>query len=205
MAGDGAAAGARPSPAPPPCYHEVLPDAGGEPLERQATLERFFAEVGARALRHAELATGDRDEALDLVQEAMIRLASRYRHRPAQEWGALFYRILENGIRDWQRRQAARRRWLGWLRLADGAGGDAAPDPAPDPASELAAEDARRALERALRTLPWRQQQAFRLRVWAGLDVASTARAMGCSEGSVKTHLSRALAALRPLLEAYRP
>ncbi len=169
-----------------------------------------MASVEARALRLAELATGDREEALDLVQEAMLGLARRYGGRPPGEWPALFHRILQSRLRDWHRRQAVRRRWRVWWRrpppegAADPVEGAPDPDPGRDPARAAAGAEAGVALERALRRLPLRQQQAFLLRAWEGLDTAATARAMGCSEGSVKTHYARALAALRRELEGHR-
>lgn len=139
----------------------------------------------------------------------MFALARRYARRPAAEWKPLFYRILENAIRDWHRRRTTRGRWLGWLDRftgdADEDGPDPiaqAPDPAnPDPARAVERQATAEQIERALRTLPTRQQQAFLLRAWEGLDTAQTAAAMGCSEGSVKTHYSRATQALRRQLE----
>lgn len=155
------------------------------------------------------MATGNRDDALELVQEAMFALVRRYAQRPEQEWKPLFYRILGNAIRDWHRRRTARRRWLGWLDRrgddADEERGDpleAIADPSdPDPARELERQSTAAAIDQALRALPLRQQQAFLLRAWEGLDTRQTAAAMGCSEGSVKTHYSRATAALRRQLE----
>ena len=113
-----------------------LPErAGGDTLQSEAQLNRFFADVEKRALRIAEISVRDRDEALDLVQDAMIKLARNYATKPADEWTPLFYRILQNRIRDWQRRQAVRNRVMVWF----GRGNDdndydpvaAAPDPAP--------------------------------------------------------------------------
>lgn len=155
----------------------------------------------------AELATRDRDEALDLVQDAMTALVERYAARPAAEWAPLFHRILHNRIRDWSRRRAFRGRLRAWLGLREDAGGGAAdpieelPDLRGDgPAERAEHAKAGRALDAALRALPLRQQQAFLLRAWEGLDVAETARAMRCSPGSVKTHYFRALQALRARL-----
>ncbi|MEB2343777.1 MAG: RNA polymerase sigma factor [Deltaproteobacteria bacterium] len=170
-------------------------------MERRADLERFLAGVERRAFRMARLATRDPDEALDLVQDAMTALVQRYSTRPEAEWRPLFYRILQNRIRDWARRRAFRAPFRGLL----GRGDTPAPDPgaeAADPAGASPAElalraDAGRQLDAALQALPLRQRQAFLLRAWEGLDVAEAAHAMGCSTGSVKTHYFRAIQALR--------
>jgi RNA polymerase sigma-70 factor (ECF subfamily) len=172
-----------------------------------ATLDRFLAGVERSALRIAQLATGDREEALDIVQDAMLRFVRRYRGYPAADWPPLFHRVLDNGIRDWHRRQRVRGRWL--VRRPAGPAGDAGtedaiarlPDPhTPDPGRVLAGERSLAALEAALRALPHRQRQVFLLRVWQGLSVAETARALMLADGSVKTHLFRALATLRATL-----
>ena len=168
-------------------------------------LDRFLADVERRAFRIARLALRDADDAHDAVQVAMLRLAEHYASRPAGEWRPLFYRILYNAIHDQQRRTGVRRRFFGLL--PGGAGhvdDDGAPDPleqvadhAPGPSERLVASEAIEHLEGALRRLPTRQLEAFSLRCLEGLDVAATAAAMGCSEGSVKTHYFRALQALR--------
>ncbi|OYV76422.1 MAG: RNA polymerase sigma factor [Chromatiales bacterium 21-64-14] len=177
-------------------------------------MDRFLAGIERRALRMAEFATGSRDASLDLVQDAMMRLVQRYATRPSEQWPPLFHRILQNGIRDWYRREGLRRRlrlWIGgqWDPHQEDAGADpmdTLPDhQAVDPLDGLADGQAMEALERALRALPRRQQQTFLLRAWEGLGVADTARVMGCSEGSVKTHYSRAVHALRKQLEAHWP
>ena len=178
---------------------------GGDALQRDSRLNRFFAEVEKRALRIAEIHVRDRDEALDLVQDSMIRLAGRYADKPDAEWPPLFYRILQNRIRDWQRRQMVRNRVMVWF----GRGREdddydpiaAAPDPAGrTPDETLENRQAMQDLETAIDELPKRQKEAFMLRTFEGLDVAGTAIAMGCSEGSVKTHYSRAVHSLRATL-----
>lgn len=180
-------------------------------LKRAAKLDAFLADVEKRAFRMAAYAVGDPEEALDITQDAMMRLAQRYADRPEGEWPALFHRILQNRIRDHQRRRGVRQRVIA-SGLAVGRDGDAPPDPvdsAPDLAPDvlpdrlLELEDVAQALHEAVTRLPTRQQQTFLLRTWEGLDVAQTARAMGCSEGSVKTHYSRAVRALRARLETH--
>jgi RNA polymerase sigma-70 factor (ECF subfamily) len=173
-------------------------------------IEAFLASIERRAWRAAEVALGDADEALDAVQDAMLRLVRHYGSKPAEEWPLLFWGILRRRITDLQRRRSVRNRFLVWSGRArhDENGEELpvwdAPDPGPDPARVLASRQAHAAMSAAVRKLPRRQQQAFLLRVLEGLDVADTAHAMGCSEGSVKTHLSRALEALRGQLEAWR-
>lgn len=174
-------------------------------------LDRFLAGVERRAFRIAQCALRDTDDAHDVVQVAMLRLAQSYAGRPPEEWKPLFYRILYNGIRDLQRRHGVRRRFFGWLpgasRHEDEAGEDPleqVQDPSPGPLQQLAADEALQCLDHALRRLPTRQFEAFSLRCLEGLDVAATAAAMGCSEGSVKTHYFRALRALRAELSEVR-
>jgi len=171
-------------------------------LQRERQLNQFLAGVERRALRIAEIAIRDRDDALDLVQDAMIKLVNSYASRAEAEWMPLFYRILQNGIRDWHRRRKVRNRVLVWF--GRGAADDEydpiamAPDPAGRaPDEQLQSSDAMQRLERAVRELPGRQREAFMLRTFEGLDVAATALAMGCSQGSVKTHYSRAVHTLR--------
>ncbi len=179
---------------------------GAETLQRERQLNQFLAEVERRALRIAEIAVRDRDEALDLVQDAMIKLARSYSGRPAEEWPPLFYRILQNGVRDWHRRQKVRNRVMVWF--GRGAVGEddydiaaSAPDPTGrSPDDLLQTHEAMQRLEVSIQQLPGRQREAFMLRTFEGLDVAGTAVAMGCSEGSVKTHYSRAVHSLRDKL-----
>jgi RNA polymerase sigma-70 factor (ECF subfamily) len=174
-------------------------------LDSGAQIEAFLREVEARAYRIAQMSIRDRDEALDIVQEAMIRLVNRYADRPSEEWRPLFYRILKNRIRDVQRRRIVRSRVLSFF---GGMSSDEEHDPvaeAPaarteDPLEQLTAGDAMQALEQALALLPARQREAFMLRNFEGLDVAQTAVAMSCTEGSVKTHYSRAVHRLREML-----
>lgn len=173
---------------------------------RSKALSQFLAGVEVRAFKIAQAALRHEDDALDAVQDAMLQLARAYSNRPAEEWKPLFYRILENRIRDMQRRRTVRNRVMSWLPFRAESDEDE-PDPIAEAASEeplpmrrLEIAEAMAALEKALETLPRRQQQAFLLRTMEGLDVAQTAQAMGCSEGSVKTHYFRALQTLRAQL-----
>jgi RNA polymerase sigma-70 factor (ECF subfamily) len=186
-----------------PCQEE---DIRLDPTRARA-LDRFLASVERRAFRIAQLSLRDADDALDVVQGAMLRLAQSYADRSSEEWPPLFYRILQNGVRDAQRRRSVRKRYFGFL--PGGARDDDAEvpdpleqvhDPGPGPGERLETGEAMERLELALATLPARQREAFLLRCLEGLDVAATATAMGCSEGSVKTHYFRALQALRAQL-----
>jgi RNA polymerase sigma-70 factor (ECF subfamily) len=179
---------------------------GTRELQREQQLDRFLADVERRALRIAEIGVRDRDEALDLVQDAMLKLVRSYGTRNSAEWAPLFYRILQNGVRDWHRRKAVRNRVMAWFGHGADEDNDydlvaAAPDPSGrSPDEEAQNSEAMDSLERALHQLPPRQREAFMLRTFEGLDVAGTAVAMGCSEGSVKTHYSRAIHSLRETL-----
>nr|WP_211368472.1 RNA polymerase sigma factor [Pseudoxanthomonas gei] len=173
------------------------------PRQVAATLELFLAEVGTRAFRFAEAGLRSRDDALDAVQEAMMKMLG-YRQRPAEEWTPLFWSILRRKIVDIQRRGNFR---LRFFAPPNERSEDSLADWADSAAGPSRSHDQREAYSRltvALRTLPARQREAFTLRVLEELDVADTARAMGCSEGSVKTHLSRARGALQKQMEDFR-
>jgi RNA polymerase sigma-70 factor, ECF subfamily len=181
-------------------------DLTDEAKTRSRALNQFLAGVELKAFKIAQTALRHEDDALDAVQDAMLQLARAYSNRPAQEWKPLFYRILENRIRDMQRRRTVRGRVISWLPFRGDEDEDEpdpiaqAPSPEPQPLRRLELDEAVGALEKALAALPRRQQQAFLLRTLEGLDVAATAAAMGCSEGSVKTHYFRAMQALRAQL-----
>jgi len=164
-------------------------------------LDHFLAGVEKRAFFKAKLATGDTEEALDIVQDAMFKLVEKYSGHDRDSWGPLFHRILQSRIRDWYRRQSVRNRFRSWLGFDEEDGVDFIQQ-VEDPRSRTAEQIFQTELsidnlERVLKLLSLRQQQAFLLRAWDGLDVKQTAQAMSCSEGSVKTHYSRAVRALR--------
>jgi RNA polymerase sigma-70 factor (ECF subfamily) len=173
---------------------------------RSRALNQFLAGVELKAFKIAQASLRHEDDALDAVQDAMLQLARAYSERPAEEWKPLFYRILENRIRDMQRRRTVRGRVISWLPFRGDDDDDEmdpiaqAPSPEPQPTKRLELDQAMTALEKALGELPPRQRQAFMLRTLEGLDVAETATAMGCSQGSVKTHYFRAVHALRAQL-----
>ncbi|MCF7749564.1 RNA polymerase sigma factor [Bacillus subtilis subsp. subtilis] len=164
------------------------------------SLDVFLAGIGPRAFRFAEAGLRQRDDALDAVQDSMLRMLS-YRDKPAAEWAPLFWSILRRRVVDLQRRRGFRLRF--W-RSSDEAGSEHDidwADHAPGPAQAHEQREQYTQLVLALRELPARQREAFTLRVLQQLDGATTAKAMGCSEGAVKTHLSRARQALQQQLE----
>ena len=176
----------------------TLPTEADAPLP--ASLDAFLAGIGPRAFRFAEAGLRQRDDALDAVQDSMLRMLS-YRDKPAAEWAPLFWSILRRRVVDLQRRRGFRLRfWRSSDAPAEDHDIDWA-DSAPGPAQAHEQRDQYTRLVAALRQLPARQREAFTLRVLQQLDGATTARAMGCSEGAVKTHLSRARAALQQHLE----
>lgn len=181
----------------------------GRPLQKSVELDRFLEAVERRAFRIALFGVRNTDDALDVVQDAMMQLVRAYGHKPPSEWKPLFYRILNNRIRDFQRHRSVRAKVLAFLpgtRWSRDNGEHAdvtrhAPDlSSAGPQRQLALDDSMQALEEAVARLPPRQREAFLLRTLEGLDVKSTASAMQCSEGSVKTHYFRAVASLRKSL-----
>lgn len=181
---------------------------------QEALINDFLAGVERRAFKRTAYAVRDDDAALDIVQDAMIRLVQSYGDRPAAEWPMLFQRILSNATLDWFRRQKVRNAVM--MNLGDFEGGDG-DDEGPDfdlltalrvddQLAESADDGASRAqtlaqIEEEIGKLPARQREAFLLRYWEEMDVAETAAIMGCSEGSVKTHCSRAVQALARALQ----
>ena len=172
-------------------------------------MNRFLADVEKSAFRMAQAAVRDVDDALDIVQDTMFTLVRKYAHKPANEWRPLFYRILQNRITDAHRRNTIKRRVFLSSPIRSREDELESSDPiesaparassAPDVRAQI--DGATNELEAAVGELPRRQQQVFLLRALEGLSVADTARAMKCSQGSVKTHYSRALGKLREMLE----
>ncbi len=163
-----------------------------------------------RAFRIAEIATRNREDALDILQDAMYKLVQKYAQREPQEWGPLFQTILQSKINDWYRRNAVRNRFRVWFKSGtDEEQGDAIEAledaKSENPEQELQTGRSIDELEKVLASLSLRQQQAFILRIWEGMDVAQTAKIMKCSEGSVKTHYSRAVHTLREQLGEHWP
>lgn len=186
----------------------------GEKLASHQEISGFLAEVERRAFKQALFAVRDEDAALDIVQDAMLKLTDKYAGKPREELPMLFQRILQNTIHDHFRRQKVRSTWT---VLLSAFGDKGEKDDDYDPLETLAAKSDSNAtvdpavqfeqaqvvgiIEQALARLPARQREAFLLRYWEELDVAETAAAMGCSQGSVKTHCSRAVHALAEMLK----
>ena len=188
---------------------------GRKKLASRSELSAFLAGVERRAFKQAVFAVRDTEAALDIVQDAMLRLSERYGGRAPEELPPLFQRILQNAIRDFFRRQKVRSLWVtlfsafGPARAEDEdqdpletlrAAGESNPEETPP--NQLERSQALEIIEQEIARLPARQREAFLMRYWEELDVAETAKAMGCSEGSVKTHCSRAAHALAEALKA---
>lgn len=175
-------------------------------------LNQFLANIERKAFRTAMLATQKKEDALDIVQDSMLKLVQNYGHKPEEEWPKLFHRILHHRIIDWHRSNKRNWRWLP-LKLVKAEDDTVNSDDEAELASlELitsAEENPSKQLEltrdvhkamKAIEDLPLRQQQAFLLRAWEGFDIATTADIMGCTSGSVKTHYFRAQQALKKAL-----
>ena len=183
-------------------------------MASEKELSDFLKSVERRAFKRTVYAVRDDEAALDIVQDSMIRLAEKYADRPPAEWPLVFQRILSNATMDWFRRQKVRN--AVFSNLSDFEGGESGEDfdllemletqegsmGALSAADEVSRVQVLAAIEQEVAALPARQREAFLLRYWEELDVAETAAVMGCSEGSVKTHCSRAVHALAKTLKA---
>lgn len=177
-------------------------------------LSDFLKSVEKRAFKRTVYAVRDEDAALDIVQDSMIRLAEKYADRPAAELPLLFQRIMSNATMDWFRRRKVRNAVMQNMSDFEGADEDGDFDlletletmdgslGAESAADTYGREQMLLLIEEEVAQLPGRQREAFLLRYWEELDVAETAAVMGCSEGSVKTHCSRAVHALAKSLQA---
>jgi RNA polymerase sigma-70 factor (ECF subfamily) len=185
-----------------------------EKLATPKELSDFLASVERRAFKQSVFAVHEEQAALDIVQDSMMKLAEKYAQRPSAELPLLFQRILQNTIRDHFRRSKVRSTWTTLLGNLGMGGDDDDVDPLDtleidetsnipaSPAAQLEQSQVMAAIEDAVKALPDRQREAFMLRYWEELDVSETAKVMGCSEGSVKTHCSRATHALAKVLRS---
>ena len=170
----------------------------------ELTIEQFLKEVQSKAFRMAEIATKNQADALDIVQDTMIKLVEKYSDKPSNEWKPLFYRILQSKTMDYFRKKTIQNKIFFWrnnqssdedfIDEIDNASDHITPERELDGRNDL------KVVSKALKKLAPRQQQCFMLRSWEGLSVKETALAMGCSDGSVKTHYSRAKEALKKAL-----
>jgi RNA polymerase sigma-70 factor (ECF subfamily) len=183
-------------------------------MASEQELNDFLASIDRRAYLRAAYSTRDEDAAMDLVQEAMISLASKYADKPRNELPLLFQRILTNAILDWHRKRKVRSALFSNLsdfQSPDGEEGfdlletldlEQVSEHLEGADTQLQRMQTLKHLEKEIARLPERQREAFLLRYWEELNVAQTAQAMGCSEGSVKTHCSRAIHSLARVLKA---
>lgn len=185
-----------------------MPAAVPAPLATEQELSDFLRSIDKRAFKRTAYTVRDEHAALDIVQDAMMRLAEKYGDRPAAELPLIFQRILSNATMDWFRRQKVRNAAIVNLGEFEHDGEDfdlletlvSANGGAESSADSVSRRQILVAIEAAISELPGRQREAFLLRYWEEYDVAETAAAMGCSEGSVKTHCSRAVHALARVL-----
>ena len=183
-------------------------------LATEQELSDFLKSVEKRAFKRSVYHVRDEDAALDIVQDSMMKLAEHYGDKPAAELPLLFQRILSNSTLDYFRRQKTRNAVFSNMSDFESPDGDGDFDlleafaGASDSQQIESAEDStRRAqmlheIELQIQALPNRQREAFLMRYWEEMDVAETAAVMGCSEGSVKTHCSRATSTLANALKA---
>ena len=178
-----------------------------EPSQTEfASIDAFLMHVEKKGYRIALLAVGQHADAIDILQDAMMKLVSNYQERPSKEWKPLFYRILNNRITDFHRQQKMKNLFFFWRSNDDEDESDALHESITDekgeePVKQLDKEMQQQDILQELEKLPVKQQQCFLLRSWEGLSVADTAQAMGCSQGTVKTHFFRAVQKLKAVLE----
>lgn len=172
------------------------------------TIDDFLQSVEKRAYKMAVVSLRDHHEALDVIQDCMIKLVTNYGERSVSELKPLFYRILQNKITDWHRHQKLKNLIFFWQTDNDGSDSDGWLDSASaeinsmtTPEDELRHEQTKQLVAKALACLSLQQQQCYLLRSWEGFSVADTAEILGCSQGSVKTHYFRAMAKIKEVLE----
>jgi len=175
--------------------------------ENSQALGKFFSSIEKRAFRRAQVATGNVDDALDIVQDAMVSLINKYADKEPRDWELLFHKILSSRIMDWHRRTAIRKRFGTWISSNN----SEAEEPefedvnARNPEALAQTSHAITLLEAALQELPLKQQQVFLLRAWEGLSEKETSVVMSCSVGTIKSHYARARSYLKNKLEAIEP
>jgi RNA polymerase sigma-70 factor, ECF subfamily len=166
-------------------------------------LDQFLARFESEAYKLSFVSTQNREDALEVVQDSMLKLVHKYSHKSVDEWRLLFFRILQNRLRDYQRRKQFRQLFqlLPTKAHEQADKVEQLKDPTPDsPESSLHSENAMHTIQQALGQLPLRQQQVFLLRAWQEFSTKEAAFALSISEGSVKTHYKRAIDQLRSQL-----
>ena len=173
-----------------------------EKVSPPLTMEAFLIAIEKKAYHMAAFATGSHADALDLLQDSMIKLVTHYQHKPANEWQPLFYKILQNRIRDWHRHQKVKNLLFFWKSndQEDWLPSDTFELSEDTPEKNMVKTQQQNLALQHLKQLSVKQQQCFLLRSWQGLSVAETADIMDCSQGSVKTHYFRAVTKLRTMM-----
>lgn len=182
-------------------------------MATEEELNNFLASVEKKAFKQAVYSVQNDESALDIVQDSMLKLAQKYGDRPANEWPMIFQRILKNTITDYFRREKVKSTWISSIEDLSKTDNDETLDwleayvdenatSSNQPHDIVERQEILKIIEEAIKKLPERQREAFLMRYYYDMDVFETAQAMGCSEGSVKTHCSRATNALAKALKA---
>lgn len=182
----------------------LMTQAASENATEQLTMDAFLQSIERKAYRMAQLSLSEHADAIDVIQDSMIKLVTHYSDRPPDQWKPLFYRILQNRIRDYQRQYKMKNMLFFWRNddkdeeLTQWAVDEHHTIGKPE--EEINKSQMQASVLQALHGLPEKQRQCFLMRSWEGMSVIDTAAAMGCSEGTVKTHYFRAVTKLRELL-----
>ncbi|MBE1298690.1 MAG: RNA polymerase sigma factor [Alteromonadaceae bacterium] len=168
-----------------------------------ASIDDFLISVEKKGYRIALLGVGQHADAIDILQDAMLKLVTNYSEKPANEWKPLFYRILHNRVTDWQRQQKLKNMFFFWRQDSEDEADifdNISDEKTLDPIQAIGKSALQKDVVAELEKLPLKQQQCFLLRTWEGMSVKETAVVMQCSEGSVKTHFFRAVQKLKSVL-----
>lgn len=162
-------------------------------------LNQFFILHEKKAYVIAFMSLKNQDDALDVVQDVMIKFVVKYKLKNQTDWTSLFYRMIQNRITDFHRQNTQKRKYFGVFShdTEDNIVEQVADENHVSALKQIDNNMKIENLQQSLTTLPKRQLQAFICRIWEGLSVAQTAQSMKCSQGSVKTHLFRALNQIR--------
>ena len=187
-----------------------MPEKETQTNSTHRSMDSFLASVEKQAYVVAYARTQNQDSALDIVQDSMLNMVKNYSNKPTEQWKPLFFKLLQNRITDQYRKRGLGRltQWFGDRNDDEDSASDAVDQLTSEEIGPLTSSDSQElsdAIGTAIEKLSFKQQQVLMLRLWQGLSVKETASAMGISDGSVKTHLSRAVNEMRKHLQEYSP